>query len=101
MISTRRILAAAALAVGAAGLAAPQAGAAEAGAASEGKLNPVAVLDSLTVSDIPAEHQAAVPRPSKQLAELNQLNGLHQLSELHQLTDLAAPVTGLVPAVGY
>ncbi|MET8827311.1 hypothetical protein ABZX40_15155 [Streptomyces sp. NPDC004610] len=101
MISTRRILAAACLAVGAAGLAVPQAGAAEADAAGEGKLNPVAVLDSLTVSDIPAEHKAAVPRPSEGLAELNNVNGLQQLSELHQVTDLVAPVTGLLPAVQY
>ncbi|MFJ5262272.1 hypothetical protein ACIQAC_17575 [Streptomyces sp. NPDC088387] len=101
MISTRRILAAACLAVGAAGLAVPQAGAAEADAHSEGKLNPIAVLDSLTVTDIPAEHKSLVPRPSEQLAEVNKLNQLNQLNELHQVTDLVAPVTNLVPAIGY
>ncbi|MFJ4685435.1 hypothetical protein [Streptomyces sp. NPDC088789] len=99
MISTRRILAAACLAVGAAGLAVPQASAAGADTQSDGKLNPVTVLDSLTVSDIPAEHQAAVPRPSEQLSELNKLSDLNQFSELYQLTDLVAPVTGLVPSV--
>ncbi|MBN0042636.1 hypothetical protein JS756_00615 [Streptomyces actuosus] len=99
MISTRRIVAAACLAVGAAGFAAPAANAADAGAQGTGRLNPVHVLDSLATSDIPAEHRAEMPRVSQQLGSLNRMNELNKLNELHQLTDLAAPVTGLLPAV--
>ena len=89
------------LAVGVAGLAAPLANAADAAAPDAGQLNPIAVLDSLAVSDIPAEHKDEIPRVSKQLAALNQTNdGLNKLNELHQVTDLVAPVTGLLPAVG-
>ncbi|MGW0824566.1 hypothetical protein [Streptomyces sp. NPDC002845] len=97
MISTRRIVAAVGLAVGMTGLAAPMANAAD--TADADKVNPVAMLDSLTVSDIPEEHKAAIPRPSSQLANLNQLNEVHRLNELHQVTDLAAPLMGLVPDV--
>ncbi len=61
-----------------------------------GKANPVATLDSLATSDIPAEQQAGLPRPSAQIAGLNRLNDLNQL---HQITDLAAPVTGLLPGI--
>lgn len=61
-----------------------------------GKVNPVATLDSLAASDIPAEQQAGLPRPSAQLAGLNHLN---DLDHLHQITDLAAPVTGLLPGI--
>ncbi|MDH6213909.1 hypothetical protein [Streptomyces pseudovenezuelae] len=93
MISTRRIVAAVGLAVGITGLAAPMAGAAEAAAPDAGKINPIATLDSLTVSDIPEQHKSAIPRPSGQLQQLNKLNDLNQL---HQVTDLAAPVTGLL-----
>jgi hypothetical protein len=95
MISTRRIAAVIGLAAGVTGLAAPMASAApeDAGAAP---LSPMATLDSLTVSDIPAEYKAALPRPSAQLAELNKLNDLNQLS---QVTDLAAPVTQVLPAI--
>ncbi|MFF4345717.1 hypothetical protein [Streptomyces sp. NPDC001530] len=97
MISTRRMVAAVGLAVGVAGLAAPMANAAGSEAQNAGKLNPIAELDSLAVSDIPAEHQADLPRPSRQLAGLNRLHGLN---ELHQVTDLVAPVTGLLPSIG-
>jgi len=96
MISTRRIVAAVGLAVGVTGHAAPMASAAAPAAPDAGKLNPLAQLDSLAVSDIPAEHQAAIPRVSSQLAGLNRLNDLNQL---HQVTDLAAPVTGLLPGL--
>ncbi|WP_432155231.1 MULTISPECIES: hypothetical protein [unclassified Streptomyces] len=97
MISTRRIVAAACLAVGATGLGAPMANAA--GAPETGQINPIATLDSLAVSDIPAEHRDDMPRVSRQLAELNKVNELNRLNELHQVTDLVAPVTGLLPAV--
>ncbi|MEU6351438.1 hypothetical protein ABZ896_19205 [Streptomyces sp. NPDC047072] len=99
MISTRRIVAAVGLAVGVAGLTAPLANAAEAAVPDNGQLHPMAMLDSLAVSDIPEEHKAEMPRVSKQLAALNQVDELNKLNELHQVTDLAAPVMGLVPAV--
>ncbi|MFI6435913.1 hypothetical protein [Streptomyces sp. NPDC050759] len=94
MISTRRIVAAVGLAVGVTGLTAPLAHAADAGVPDAGRLNPIAVIDSLAVSDIPAEHQGEVPRVSEQLA------GLNQVKKLSELTDLVAPVTGLLPGVG-
>ncbi|MFD5797953.1 hypothetical protein [Streptomyces diastatochromogenes] len=100
MISTRRIVAAVGLAVGVTGLAAPLANAADGGAPHTGQINPMTTLDSLAVSEIPAQHQAQMPRVSDQLRPLNQVNGgLQRLNELHQLTDLVAPVTGLLPAV--
>ncbi|MFJ9147801.1 hypothetical protein ACIRP7_06950 [Streptomyces sp. NPDC102270] len=95
MISTRRIVAAVGLAVGVTGLTAPLANAADV-AAPGGGLNPVAVIDSLAASSIPAEHKDEIPSVSRQLAGLNQLNDLNQLG---QVTGLVAPVTGLVPAV--
>ncbi|PWI14696.1 hypothetical protein DI272_11390 [Streptomyces sp. Act143] len=94
MISTRRIVAVVGLAAGVTGLAAPMASAAPLD--DTAKLSPMATLDSLSVSDIPAERQAEIPRPSEQLAQMNRLNDLNQLS---QVTDLVAPVTGLLPAV--
>jgi hypothetical protein len=93
MISTRRIAAAVGLAVGVTGLAAPMATAAGSEAHDAGKANPIATLDSLATSDIPAGQQDGLPRPSAQLAGLNDLN------QLHQITDLAAPVTGLLPGI--
>ncbi|MET8978433.1 hypothetical protein ABZX85_22735 [Streptomyces sp. NPDC004539] len=99
MISTRRMLAAAAIAAGVAGLAAPMASAADA-APADGKLNPFALLDDLAMSDIPAEHQDQMPRVSSQVSEVKKLGGIpNELGQLHQLTDLAAPVTGLLPAI--
>ncbi|SEC60607.1 hypothetical protein SAMN05216489_01155 [Streptomyces sp. 3213] len=97
MISTRRIAAAVGLAVGVTGLVAPMANAADAPAFKDGKVSPVALLDSLAVSEIPAEHQAQIPKVADQMKALNHLNDLQQL---HQVTDMAAPVTGLLPAVG-
>ncbi|MFE2416024.1 hypothetical protein [Streptomyces hokutonensis] len=97
MISTRRIAAAVGLAVGVTGLVAPMANAADAPALKDGKVSPVALLDSLAVSEIPAEHQAQIPKVADQMKALNHLNDLQQL---HQVTDMAAPVTGLLPAVG-
>ncbi|MEU2541368.1 hypothetical protein [Streptomyces iakyrus] len=66
MISTRRVVAAVGLAAGVTGLAAPMANAADAEAKSP--LGPMATLDSLTVSDIPAEHKDEIPWPSSQPA---------------------------------
>ncbi|MFJ9009593.1 hypothetical protein [Streptomyces canus] len=96
MISTRRIVAAVGLAVGVTGLTAPLANAADVGAPDAGQLSPIAVIDSLAVSDIPAEHQDEIPRVSEQLAGLNRLKDLNQLG---QVTGLVAPVTGLLPGV--
>ncbi|MEU1474643.1 hypothetical protein [Streptomyces sp. NPDC005760] len=97
MISTRRIVAAVGLAVGVTGLTAPLANAADAAAPDAGQLNPIAVIDSLAVSDIPAEHKDEIPPVSRQLAGLNQLNDLNKLD---QVTGLVAPVTGLLPGLG-
>ncbi|MFE6412655.1 hypothetical protein ACFVOR_37610 [Streptomyces sp. NPDC057837] len=94
MISTRRIAAAVGLAAGVAGLAAPMAQAADAGAKSP--LSPMATLDSLTVSDLPAEHKDEIPRPSAQLEGLKRLKDLNQLN---QVAGLVAPVFGFVPNV--
>ncbi|WP_433454771.1 hypothetical protein ACQPXS_42120 [Streptomyces sp. CA-142005] len=99
MISTRRIVAVLGLAAGVTGLAAPLANAAGESAPHTGQINPMTMLDSLTVSDIPAAHKAQVPRVSEQVRGLNQVSELNRLNELHQLTDLVAPVTGLLPAV--
>ncbi|MGC0343441.1 hypothetical protein [Streptomyces sp. SLBN-8D4] len=96
MISTRRIVAAVGLAVGVTGIAAPLANAADAAAPNAGRLTPIAVIDSLAMSDIPAEHKDEIPPVSRQLAGLNRVNDLNQLG---QVTGLVAPVTGLVPAV--
>ncbi|WP_371667681.1 hypothetical protein OG985_08600 [Streptomyces sp. NBC_00289] len=95
MISTRRIVAAVGLAVGVTGLAAPLANAA-APAPATGQLNPIATLDSLAASGMPAEHQAATPRVSQQLAQLNKVDDLREFGHLRQLTDLVAPVSGLL-----
>ncbi|MDT9700996.1 hypothetical protein [Streptomyces sp. P17] len=98
MISTRRIVAAVGLAAAATGLAAPLASAAEAEAPNAGSLSPMRMLDSLTVSDIPEERKAEIPRPS---AQLNQLNRVDELNQLYQVTDMVAPVTGLLPGIEY
>ncbi|KUO09082.1 hypothetical protein [Streptomyces sp. DSM 15324] len=97
MISTRRIAAVAALAAGITGLAAPLANAAD--APSDGRIHPMALIDSLVADGMPAEHRADLPPVSRQLAELNNLHQLSKLGELHQVTDLVAPVTGLLPAI--
>lgn len=74
------------------------ANAADAPTFKDGKVSPAALLDSLAVSEIPAEHQTQIPQVSSQMKALNHLNDLQQL---HQVTDLAAPVTGLVPGIEY
>ncbi|MET9504409.1 hypothetical protein ACFYO5_15705 [Streptomyces sp. NPDC006259] len=97
MISTRRIVAVAALAVGVTGLAAPLAGATEAPAA--GKLNPLSALDSLAEAQVPAGRQGELPSVTEQVNQLNNVKRLQQLNELQQVTGLVAPVTGLAPAI--
>lgn len=99
MISTRRIVAAVGLAAGVTGLAAPLASAAPAGLPDTGQLSPMSALDSVAATGLPAEQQAQLPKVSEQLGSLNRLNELNQLNQLTQVTDLAAPVTGLLPAV--
>lgn len=99
MISTRRIVAAIGLAAGVTALAAPLANAADTSALNTGKVEPVAALDSLATSDIPAQYSGQVPRVSEQLRSTKGLSDLNQLGQLHQLTDLVAPVTGLLPAI--
>ncbi|MBB4717416.1 MULTISPECIES: hypothetical protein [Streptomyces] len=94
MISTRRIVAAVGLAAGVTGLVAPMANAADAEAKSP--LSPMSTLDSLAVSDIPAEHKAEIPRPSSQVAGLKRLNDLDQLN---QVVGLVSPVFGFLPNV--
>ncbi|MFE7760767.1 hypothetical protein [Streptomyces sp. NPDC057438] len=97
MISTRRVVAAVGLAIGVTGLAAPMANADATADAT--RINPMSTLDSLAVSDLPAEQKASLPRPSQQLRSLDQVHELNRLSELHQVTDLAAPALGLLGAV--
>src|SRR4051812_29918241 len=95
MISTRRIVAAVGLAISVTGLAVPAAASA-ATAPGAGKLDPIAELDSLAVSDLPVQDREQIPTIRQ---GLRQLKGLDQLGQLHQVTDLAAPAFGLVPAV--
>ncbi|GAP52553.1 hypothetical protein [Streptomyces azureus] len=94
MISTRRFVAAVGLAAGVTGLAAPMTNAAD--AESRNPLSPIATPDSLTVSDIPAEHKDKIRRPSSRPAGLNRLNDLNQLN---QAVGLVSPVFGSVPNV--
>lgn len=65
-------------------------------AEAKSPLSPMAMLDSLTVSDIPAEHKDGIPRPSSRLAGLNRLNGLDRLD---QVVGLVSPVFGFLPNV--
>lgn len=65
-------------------------------AEAKSPLSPMTTLDSLAVSDIPAEHKAEIPRPSSQVAGLNRLNDLDQLN---QVVGLVSPVFGLLPNV--
>ncbi|MCX4997498.1 hypothetical protein OG739_32905 [Streptomyces longwoodensis] len=98
MISTRRIVAAACLAVGVTGLAAPMANAAD--AKDSGRLSPLTLLDSLAASELPAEQQGALPPVSSQVNELNKVKQLRRLQEpVDQVAGLVAPLTGLLPSV--
>ncbi|MFF2847971.1 hypothetical protein ACFVT5_16880 [Streptomyces sp. NPDC058001] len=97
MTSTRRILAAVALATGASAFAAPAATAAGTSQQVMEVPSVISRLDSLSASSVTPEHRAEMPTVTGQLGGLNQ--GVSRLNELHQLTDLVAPVTGLLPAV--
>ncbi|MFF2652541.1 hypothetical protein [Streptomyces sp. NPDC058045] len=95
MISTRRVLAALALATGATGLAVPAAVAADQGVQVPSVLGTV---DDLSANSVSAEHRDELPRPTEQLSTASAgLN--HGVSELAPLTGQVAPVTGLLPAV--
>ncbi|RFU83476.1 hypothetical protein DY218_27565 [Streptomyces triticagri] len=93
MISTRRALAAVALAAGASTLAMPAANAAAAPGPEGIELSANDTIDSLAAAGVPEEDRGQLPTVSEQLGGLNRLN------ELHQLTDQAAPVTGLLPSI--
>ncbi|MFE1954155.1 MULTISPECIES: hypothetical protein [Streptomyces] len=95
MITPRRALTAALLAVGAGALAAPAAQAAPLTGVEP--ISPIATLDQVSTLGVPAEHKAELPTAREQLSGLSHLNDLNQL---HQATDLVAPVTNLLPAVG-
>ncbi|KAA0941780.1 hypothetical protein [Streptomyces apricus] len=94
MTSTRRIAATVGLALAVTGFAVPAASAATAPGA--GKLDPIAKLDSLAKSQLPAADQDSVPTIRQGVRQLKGLDGLWQL---HQVTDLAAPALGLVPGI--
>ncbi|WP_053660315.1 hypothetical protein [Streptomyces sp. MMG1121] len=95
MIPTRRIVAALGLPAGVTGCR-PAGDRGRRERSEHGETDPVTTLDALAVSDIPAAHRARVPRVSKRIRALNRID---QLNELHQVTGLAAPATGLLPAV--
>ncbi|MBD0711556.1 MULTISPECIES: hypothetical protein [unclassified Streptomyces] len=59
-------------------------------------ISPIAELDAITSTGIPAESRGQLPTVRQQLGGLSRLHELHQL---HQLTDQAAPVAGLLPAI--
>jgi hypothetical protein len=65
-------------------------------AEAKSPLSPMATLDSLTVSDIPAAHKDGIPRPSSQPAGLNRLN---DLGRLNQVVGPVSPVFGFLPNV--
>ncbi|MEV8016134.1 hypothetical protein AB0O76_07285 [Streptomyces sp. NPDC086554] len=78
MTSTRRIVAAVALAAGASALAAPTANAATA------PIAPIGTIDGLAKTGIPEERRDKIPTIAGQLG---------------RLSEQTAPVTGVVPAV--
>jgi hypothetical protein len=97
MISTRRIATAVGLAAGITGLAAPLANSAPADAPTAGMLNPVTTLDSLATTGVPADRRAKMPRPSDQLARLDQLKELSRAQRPQQVKALDTPVTRMLP----
>ncbi|WP_037851082.1 hypothetical protein [Streptomyces sp. NRRL S-340] len=101
MISTRRIVAVASLAVSVAGLAALPANAADSAVPVIGRAVPTGLLDSLGRTGIPAGRQDEVPPVSEQLSSLHHVQDLNQLSRLNAVTGLVSPLFGLVPAVQY
>ncbi|MFB7597443.1 hypothetical protein [Streptomyces sp. NPDC056160] len=99
MISTRRIVAVAALAASATGLAALPASAAEPAVPVVGRAVPVGLLDSLARTGLPAGRRHEVPPVSDQLSALHHVKDLNELSRLNAVTGLVSPLFGLVPAV--
>ncbi|MFC5220102.1 hypothetical protein [Streptomyces coerulescens] len=97
MISTRRIATAVGLAAGLTGLAAPLANAAPLDPPNAGMLNPVTTLDSLAATGVPADRRAKVPRPSEQLARLDQLKELSRAQRPQQFRPVDTPVTRMLP----
>ncbi|MFK8906044.1 hypothetical protein [Streptomyces sp. YS-3] len=97
MISTRRIATVLALAAGVTGLGASAASAAGPAGIQPAGVSPIAALDSLVNSSVPAQERDRIPHVGPQLAQLNKLNDLNQL---HQVTDPVAPVMGLLPGLG-
>lgn len=94
MTATRRILAAVALASSVTGLTVT--------AASASAMEVPSVLgqlDALSAQSVTPEHAHQMPTVTGQLGTVAQ--GASQLNQLRQVTDLAAPVTGLLPAVEY
>lgn len=92
MTATRRILAAVALASSVTGLTVTAASAMEVPSV-------LGQLDALSAQSVTPEHAHQMPTVTGQLGTVAQ--GASQLNQLRQVTDLAAPVTGLLPAVEY
>ncbi|EGX54966.1 hypothetical protein SZN_35267 [Streptomyces zinciresistens K42] len=99
MKSTRRIAAAVGLAAGLTGLAAPLAAAAPAPEPGAATTNPLTALDSLATTGVPADRQAAMPRPSDQLARLDQLKEMARQQQPRQVKAVDTPVTRMLPAL--
>ncbi|MGX2998584.1 hypothetical protein JNUCC64_30695 [Streptomyces sp. JNUCC 64] len=97
MTTTRRILAAVALASGVTGLTATAAAAAPALERGVEVPSVIGEVDSLSTRGVSPQHRAQMPTVTGQVGTVRQ--GLSQLHQLHQVTDLVAPVTGLLPAV--
>ncbi|MFI9119906.1 hypothetical protein [Streptomyces bikiniensis] len=96
MTSARRISSVLAVAAAFSCLGASAASAAPAAGPLGPPINPVTELDSLAATGLPEDQAAQLPGISEQLGGLDRI---HDLQQLHQLTDLAAPVTGVLPAV--
>jgi hypothetical protein len=93
MISTRRIATFLAITAGASGIGVSTASAMEPLMAPQ-SISVADTIDHLSTAGMPADQQSGVPTVT------GQLQGLNQLGQLHQLTDMAAPATGLLPALG-
>ncbi|MEV0111668.1 hypothetical protein AB0H77_00230 [Streptomyces sp. NPDC050844] len=73
MISTRRIVAAVALAAGASALAAPAANAATAPTVPTAPISPIDTIDGLARTGIPEERRDEVPTVASQVGQLSEL----------------------------
>ncbi|MGW2301315.1 hypothetical protein [Streptomyces sp. NPDC001809] len=96
MISTRRISSVLAVAAAFSCLGASATQAVAATSPLGPPISPIAELDALATTGIPAESKAQFPGIAGQLGGLSRVN---ELNQLRQLTDQAAPVTGLLPVV--